>query len=309
MALLSGGVQIDSELVSGASPWVTRMTGDEMQISLDQPVRLMDRASMATAQLAGISLLQTANQPVVVRAEQHDVDHATQSIHVITSKRIDFSPANGGELVGAGPGWYRGWMLTDEKKSVFAGEAVATRHIPRKVLQGVHLTFRESMQGDLQHETLAFTGGVRTGIRKLQSWDEAVDVRQMERLAAGEMTMDCQQLQFGITQGMPDDLRSIPGMPTPWEMVAEGGVLVRSNTEERGLIEGTANRASFESKKSWLVVEAAPGQNALLRQTKPDGTIGANVSYPRMAVNLKTYAFEMLMQEAKLSDLPVPNTR
>jgi hypothetical protein len=58
-----------------------------------------------------------------------------------------------------------------------------------------------------------------------------------------------------------------------------------------------------------LIVEGAPGRSAQIRQTKADGTPGANVNYPRMAVNLKTYAFEMLMQDAKVNDLPQPASR
>jgi hypothetical protein len=309
IALLRGGVQIDAEIVSGADPWLTTMNGDEMQIALTQTIDLMNRSSMSMAEIAEVSLVRSPNRPVFVRAEQRDIDQSPLAIHLITADRLDFAPDDGGQLLGTGPGWYRGWMLTDQKNSVLSPRAAESEHLADKVLQGVHLTFRNSMRGDLNRQSLAFDGGVRTGVRKLQSWDESVDVGQMERLKVGEMTMDCQRLQFGITPGMPDDLRKLPGMPTPWEMTAEGGVVVRTHTENRGLIEGTANRASFESTKSWLIVEGAPGRSALIRQTNSDGTPGNELTYPRMAVNLKTYAFEMLMQEAKVNDFPQPGSR
>ena len=309
IALLSGGVQIDAELVSGGDPWVTSMNGDEMQIALDRPIELMDRTSMSNAEIAEISLVRSPDRPVFVRAEQRDIDQSPLAIHLTTADRLDFAPDDGGKLLGSGPGWYRGWMLTDQDNSVLSPRTAASGHLGGKVLQGVHLTFRSAMRGNLKSQSLAFDGGVRTAVRKLRSWEDNVDVNQMERLDIGEMTMDCQRLQFGITPGMPEDLQKIPGMPTPWEMTAEGGVVVRTHTETRGLIEGTANRASFESTKSWLTVEGAPGRSAQIRQTKADGTPGANLNYPRMAVNLKTYAFEMLMQDAKVNDLPQPASR
>ncbi|MCA9139191.1 MAG: hypothetical protein KDB00_20600, partial [Planctomycetales bacterium] len=308
-ALLTGGVQIDAELVSGDSPWVATMNGQEMQISLEQPVSLMDQASMSSAQLAEINLMQVENRPVIVRAEQRSADQATEAIHMIAASRLVFSPAEGGRVMGAGPGWYRAWMMTDQKSTMMAPQKATAQDRNRRVLQGVHLTFRESMQGDLEKETLAFTGGVRTGVRELQSWNDAVDVSQMERLAVGEMTLDCQQLQFGITPGMPEDLRRIPGMPTPWEMVALGGVVVRTNTETRGLIEGTAARASFESKKSWLNVEGAPGQSAFIRQTWPDGKPGVQAHSPRMLLNTKTFDFQTIMEDAQINNVPLPGKR
>lgn len=308
-ALLSGGVQIDAELVNDDSPWIASMTGQEMQIALEQPVSLMDQSSMSSAKLSEISLVQSESRPVMVRAEQRSVDQMTEAIHMIAASRFVFSPANGGALMGAGPGWYRGWMMMDENSSIVSDHQPETQTRTSQVLQGVHLTFRESMQGDLEKQTLAFTGGVRTGVRKLQSWNDAVDVTQMERLAVGELTLDCQQLQFGITPGMPEDLRRIPGMPTPWEMVAEGGVVVRTNTEKRGLIEGTAARASYESKKSWLNVLGAPGQSAFIRQTWPDGTAGVQAHSPRMLLNTKTYDFQTIMQDAQINNVRLPGKK
>ncbi|QEF99981.1 hypothetical protein Mal15_40480 [Stieleria maiorica] len=306
VALLTGGVQIDSEFINSTDPWLTRMSGGEMQLSLANPIAFHDQSSLASAELSTVSLVQTEQQEVIVRAEQRAADLTTQSVHVITAGRLDFSPGEGGQLLGSGPGWYRGWMMMDQKNSMLSPKAAQTDHLGGMVLQGVHLTFREAMRGDLKHETLAFSGGVRTGVKKLSSWDEVVDVAQMERLAVGEMTMDCQQLKFGVTPGTPADIRSIPGMPTPWEMIAEGGVVVRTNTEARGLIEGTATRVSYESKKSWLNVQGTQGQSAFIRQTWPDGRKGGQLRSPRILMNLKTFEFQTIMQDAQFNNVTLP---
>ena len=96
-------------------------------------------------------------------------------------------------------------------------------------------------------------------------------------------------------------------MPTPWEMKAEGGIIVRTNTESRGLIEGTAGRASYESKKSWLNVEGTAGKSAFIRQTWPGGKPGFQTHSPRMLINMKTYEFQTIMEDAMINNLQIPN--
>ncbi|MCO8124414.1 hypothetical protein NHH03_21925 [Stieleria sp. TO1_6] len=303
-AEITGGVQIDTELINGDEPWTATMTGDAMEIALTHPVELLDRTTMAAAEIATINLVQLNRQPVTVRAEQLAVDQTPKARHLITANRLEFTPGAGGQFRGLGPGWYRGWLLTNQSNSILSADVAVTENRGRQVLQGVHLTFREELQGDLENETLAFTGGVRSGVRKLQSWDEVVDVDQMQRLAVGEMTMDCQRLQFGITPGVPDDLRRLPGMPTPWEMIAQDGVIVRSNTAERGLIQGNASRASYVSKQSRLLIEGSAQRSAMVKQTLPSGEQGFQMRMPRLAINLKTYETEMIMEDAQIDRLP-----
>ena len=131
-------------------------------------------------------------------------------------------------------------------------------------------------------------------------------ISRLGQAIVGEMTMDCRQLKFGVSPGTPADLRSIPGMPTPWEMIADGGVVVRTNTEKRGLIEGTAARVSYESKKSWLNVQGTQGQSAFVRQTWPDGRKGFQTHSPRMLLNLKTFEFQTVMQDAQFNNVTLP---
>ncbi|KAA5543798.1 hypothetical protein FYK55_11530 [Roseiconus nitratireducens] len=307
-ALLDGGVKIDATIASGESPWITTMAGQAMEIALDRSIELLDQASMKAATVAQISLFRSDQQPVTVRSEQRAADQAPEAIHLLTADRLSFMPADGGKLLGTGPGSYRGWMMTDRNSSILSPRASETEHLGNQVLQGVHLKFRNALEGDLTNRTLAFTGGVRAGVRKLNGWDEHVDVDQMQRLAMDESTLQCERLQFGITPGIPEDVRNIPGMPTPWEMEASGGVLVRARTD-RGLIEGDASRASYASRKSWLLIEGSPAQSASFKQTTPEGKPGFQMRYPQMALNLKTYELEFLMEDAKIGNLPQPPRR
>lgn len=304
-ALLSGGVNIDARLISNSQPWVASISGDEMAIELSAPIALSDPSSLRTSTLARISVVQVSETPVKVLAEQYQNDGSPQGRHLLSAGQLTFLPDDGGKILGSGPGWYRGWIMNERSGSLLSNASRPDRDRTHPVLQGIHLTFRETLQGDLDQQTLKFTGGVRAGARPLDRWDEEVDVTQMQRLDTDEMTLDCGELQFGITPGMPADLRAIPGMPTPWEMSASGGIVVRTQ-QESGLIEGQADRASFESKKSSLVIYGTATESAAIRRTAPDGRPGHILRFPQVSLNLKTYELEGQMEGAQLQNLPIP---
>ena len=313
-AELSGGVRIDSAFSDGKEPWLTSMTGDKMHIRLSQRIDLSKQKDYSRASVSQIDLVQLGPVPVTVETEHHDNANQLQARHIITARRLVMDPRRGGEIVGAGPGWYRGWMLSDPDRSIFSTDAPPkpTQSIPptadESILQGIHLTFREAMHADVANKELTFHGGVRSGAKRVYRWDEIVDVAQMERLAIDEATLNCMKLQFGLTPGFPADLRSIPGMPVPWEMKATGGVILRSRREQ-GLYEATAASASYDSRKSMLVVEGAGNQNAIFRLTNPQGKVMFNMPFPRLALNPRTMEGEARIDGATVGNLPVTNRK
>ena len=307
-AQLKGGVRIDAAFANKQEPWITSLLGDQMVIRLSKRIDLSQRSD-DRVEIEQIQLIQLGDRPVTVQAEQHTPQNAIEARHFITARRLVFDPRQGGQVIGAGPGWYRGWSLTDSNRSILSGSKPNAAPKPnRKILQGMHLTFRESMQADITNQALVFRGGVRTGAKEVQRWDELVDVNEMQRLALNELTMDCAELSFGISPDMPADLRALPGMPVPWEMQAVGGVVLRSRREQ-GLYEATAARASFASRKSILVVEGAGNQNAFIKLTDPQGKLLFNMPFPRLAFNPKTFEGEAEIDSATVGNLPLPSSR
>ncbi|MEO1614906.1 MAG: hypothetical protein AAFV88_03595 [Planctomycetota bacterium] len=300
VAVLGGGVQVDAGWISADEPWNARLVGDQMQIALSKGVTLMERDSFAEVEIDQIRVLESNTQPVTVRAEQLDASQERQSIHLIHSHQLDFYPKDGGQLTATGPGWYRAWMRSDKNQSLVNSRRQPRQALPDEVLQGVHLTFRERMFADLGSEQLVFSGGVRTGIREVASWDDQVNVSEMERLALGEMTMDCGELQFGMTPGMPSHLRNLPGMPLPWEMVATNSVVARINTEKQGLIETAGDRATYQSQKNLFFLEGEQNHGILIRQTYTDGRAGNQMRLDNLKVNLKTYEIDSVVREATI---------
>ncbi|MEM0924831.1 MAG: hypothetical protein AAGJ83_02220, partial [Planctomycetota bacterium] len=211
VAVLGGGVEVQAAWDSGAEPWDATLVGDQMQIGLSDQVTLLDRGSFADVGLQQIRIVESRTQPVVVRARQLDASSRLQGVHVIHCHQLDFLPEQGGQLIAAGPGWYRTWMRSNSKQSLVSPRPRRNDAFAGEVLQGAHLTFLEQLVGDLGNESLTFTGGVRTAVREVNSWDDEVDVSDMERLAAGEMTLDCGELRFGMSPGVPDHVRDLPG--------------------------------------------------------------------------------------------------
>ena len=157
-------------------------------------------------------------------------------------------------------------------------------------LTGLHLKFRESMDGDMTNRTLSFERGIRVGTRKVQSWQETFDAANMNEISSGESTLDCDRLSISIAPGY-DRSRHIKGMPTPWEMSAQKGVVFRTRGE-KGLWEGTASRAVYSSQKDLFTIRGEPNRGATIRMTHLNGQPGPGGVFHE--VTMRPKPFELL---------------
>jgi hypothetical protein len=88
-------------------------------------------------------------------------------------------------------------------------------------------------------------------------------------------------------------------------MEAISGVVFRTRNE-RGLLEGTASRASYSSVKDLFTVLGAPNQAALFRQTLPDGSAGPEGAVRSMTIRPKSMKVESAVVERL--NMASPNT-
>ncbi len=292
-ATLTDGVEIDASLVNGTEPWDVHVAADRMEILLHDGVQVRDLKTMKTATVQRIDLLQTESRPLMIQAVQRAGDGLTESKHVLHAEKLTLVPADGGKVYGAGPGWYRCWSR-GEAGNLKLGSA-ANADVDRSKLTGIHLIFHDTMQGDLLHKTLDFMRGVRVGVRDVASWDDVFDAQSMDALSAGQTTLDCDHLRFGIS---PEaiHLPSIAGLGTPWETEASGGVVFRTRNE-RGLLECSATRAAYSAAKDQFTMHGAPNRPALFRQQLPDGQAGPEGAVKTMTLKLKTMEVENLQLE------------
>jgi hypothetical protein len=294
-AVLSDGVDIQASLLNGREPWELNMTGDQLRVDLLEDVQVRDMRAMRAATVKQISLLQSSNRKVMVQAIHRAPDGVMEAKHVIHAKKLTLTPAAGGELVGDGPGWYRGWMRP-QPGGLLSGPANQELVDGQdSKLTGIHLVFNDSMRGDMTGRNLDFLRGVRVAVRPVESWVEFFDATTMDAISLGDSTLDCDRLRFSVEPGY-DASRRIPGAPTPWEMEATSGVVFRTRNE-RGLLAGTASRAAYSSSKDLFTVEGAPNRAATFQQTLQDGSKGPEGAVRTMSIRPRTMKIENLILE------------
>lgn len=304
-AILSDGVEIAAELIQNRQQWDLKMNGDRLQVDLIADVELRDVQSLRTAQMQQVALLGTSTRPVFVQAQRTAPDGLREAKHLIHAERLVLTPVDGLKLVGAGPGWYRGWQRGVQGNALLpntgvqAGQQIGTD----RTLTGIHLTFNDSLRADATLRNVEFVSGVRVGTKTLTGWDESFDAYQMDAISEGESTLDCDRLRFSVDPAFSRAAGSSGSRP--WEMEAISGVVFRTRNE-RGLLEGTASRASYSSVKDLFTVLGAPNQAALFRQTLPDGSAGPEGAVRSMTIRPKSMKVESAVVERL--NMASPNT-
>ncbi len=300
-AVLTDGVRIDASLRREADLWDVEMHGDRLQVDLQSGVQVNDVDTMKNAAIERISLMQSEERPVLVQAFRRAGDNVLEAKHVMKADKLVLVPGSkggggvisGGRLIGEGPGWYRGWMKPKSKGAFgkLIGGGDKEGQVAKK-LNGVHLIFHNTMQGDLVTKSLEFVRGVRVGLRGLDDWDQSFDAATMDSISAGDATIDCDKLRFAISPGQ----RSPSTGDQAWEMEANSGVVFRTRSE-RGLLEGTASRAAYASAKDLFTIEGAPNRAATFKHTLADGKPGPEGAVRSMTIQTATQEVKSLQLE------------
>ncbi len=286
-AILTEGVDITASLVNGDEPWQLALRGDRLEVILAQDVEVRDVQTIRNAAVQQVVLMQKSNdQPVIAEAYQRSPDGALQARHLMSAPRLTLMPASGGRLVGEGPGWYRGWTLATPTPESQGPNRSTPTSPGEDGLQGIHLTYHESMSGNMTAKSLEFERGVRVATKTVPNWTDAFDAAAMDFVGLGESTLDCDRLRFMVDPRYIAANRPSPGVPAPWELEAGGGVVFKTRTE-RGLFNVTAARASYASAKELFTIDGAPGRPAVMQQTLPDGKPGPRV-VGRGTINSRT---------------------
>lgn len=318
-ATLTDGVDIRAELISSNQPWEIQLSGDRLEVELQDPVAMRDVASMKQATIRRITMLQADQRPVVARALQRAGDGVLEAKHLIYARSLTMSPSAGGLVTGAGPGWYRGWSIGggtnpfaagDQKPGPSAALVSDATMIDdaKRDLTGIHLTFNDSMQVDMANRNLDFLRGVRVGIQPVTGWDQAFDAAKMDAITVGQSTLDCDRLRFAVEPALVTTPSTIAGFSgagsTAWEMEAISGVVFRTRNEQ-GLLECTAARAAYSSSKDKFIIDGAPNRPAIFRRTNPDGSPGIEGAVRTTTIRPRT----MQLEDTKLEriGIAVPN--
>ncbi|MGV3485010.1 MAG: hypothetical protein ACO1RT_11385 [Planctomycetaceae bacterium] len=276
-AVLTDGVEIHAAIVSGdqRDVWDLQLVGDQLQMVLDHDVRVREVESVKAATIDHVSITGTAANPLLVTANQLTSAGLRKARHVLAAPQLIMKPSTG-SVSGPGPGWYRSWMLSDPNASF-------TQPLDSPLsMFGVHLVYQESLNADLKTQRLDFIRGIRIASRRVASWDDLIDVAQIQGLRVGESTLDCDRLRLSV-----DPTRSWAPVTESWEMEASGNIAFQSRND-MGLFSGTAERASYTAAKDIFLIEGVPSRAAVMNQTLPTGQLGRSLRVKRMTLNPKS---------------------
>ncbi len=283
--VLSDGVDFHATLVAGEQKdiWDLALTGDQVQVVLEQDVKVRDVDSVRGASIHHVSITSSDPHPLLLTANQLNSLGMRQSRHLLAAPELTLSPDRG-TLNGSGPGWYRAWTMSQSLPGLVASQAPEVGDDPS--MTGLHLVYQQSLEADLNQHQLDFLRGVRIASRAVGSWEDRIEVEKMEGLRQGESMLDCDRLRLAIDQS-----RVGLSLTVPWELEAMGGVAFQTRNE-KGLFSGNADRASYAAIKDLFLIEGAPGQPASFNQTLPTGQAGMSLAVKRMAVNPKSMELE-----------------
>ena len=292
-AVLSDGVEIDATLIRDSEVWELELSGDRLQVELSSSIEVEDVKALRQATVNRVTLMQSNERPVFVQAIHRGLDGVMEARHLLNAQMLSLSPVGGGVLKGQGPGWYRGWVVPKADQPLLAtGGEPSSRQMDlnARPITGAHLVFYDEMLAGFEAKQLEFTRGVRIGVRPVTNWETLFDARDMDAISSGESTLDCERLRFNLDPRGRVESR-IEGLSTRWEMSATDAVVFRTRSE-RGLLEGTASRASYSSTKDLFTVEGGPSSPAIFRQTLPDGSAGPEGAVRSMTIRPGTMKVE-----------------
>lgn len=296
-AVLTDGVEIRGAVMVGDEQdlWDIDVVGDQLEVVLDQEVQMRQFETVRAATVDHISLIATANHPLVITANQLTSSGVRKARHVLTTPELTLRPETA-ILSGSGPGWYRAWVKTENKPMGAAVTSGGLRSTDASMI-GVHLVYQDKLEANLNQQSLDFHRGVRIASRPVKAWDEVVDVEAMQGLRLGESTMDCDRLRLAIDTTQPRHL-----VANAWELEAIGGVLFQTRNE-KGLYSGNAGRATYTAAKDLFVIQGDPGRSATMNQTLPTGAPGWSVA-GNGSVNTRTMEVNFEFNRLQLGSLP-----
>lgn len=298
--VLTDGVDIRGAVMAGKEQdvWDIDLVGDQLQVILSSEVRMNDPDSMRSAAVEQVNVTSSKSHPLVVTVNQLSDQGSRKGRHVLTVPELTMRPDTG-QLSGLGAGWYRAW-IKNEGAGLSSMVTSGGFRPSEPTMTGVHLVFKESLQANLNLQSLDFLRGVRIASREIKSWDDVIDVEAIQGLRQGESTLDCDRLRLAIDQTQPSGLDS-----PPWELEAIGNVIYHTRNE-RGLYNGIAHRAAYTAAKDIFLIEGQPGRSATMNQTLPTGAAGTNAAVKRLSVNTRT--MEVINVEFDRLQLgPLPN--
>lgn len=285
---IEGDIRFDGAVAMGQDQfWWINGQSEVLQLELSEAV-LLDNLKGSAAQ----PLKVTVSQNVNILASQLDHRGTKKSRQQLQLPSLTFD-IRSHEIIGLGPGSIRSWHIAQGGLGQMASSATSR---PAENLQGAHLTFRESMRGFLDRSELYFQGKVELAAGPLASWEDAIDLARMQRLAMDQIHLDCDLLKVYDTSGLSSTAGFAVGQDRAikaWEFQAKGNVHFAGKAES-GDYQGEGAEVTYVQAKELLTLFGEPRRPARIIKTPNnpavEGTL--NLSVEHAAINPRTLAIE-----------------
>ncbi len=289
---IEGDIRFDGALAIDRNQfWWINGQSEVLQMELSSAVNLNDLRNN-TARPLKISVSQNVN----ILASQLDHAGTKKSRQQLMLPSLSFD-IQSNQLVGIGPGSIRSWHVAPSSigRTASSSGSSSTQRAPL-ALQGAHLVFRDSMSGFLDRSELDFLGKVEMAVGPLASWDDSIDLAQMQTLKLDQMQLDCDLLKLYDTSSLSGTSNLAAGPDNSskaWEFQAKGNVHFAGKSES-GDYAGDGSEVTYVQSKELLTLMGEPRRPAHIIRSpanrETEGTIHASVEYA--AINPRTGAIE-----------------
>lgn len=285
---IEGDIRFDGAVAMGEDQfWWIKGQSDALQLELTEAVLLGDLKGTAAQPLKV-----TVSQNVNILASQLDHRGSKKSRQQLQLPSLTFD-IRSHEVIGLGPGSIRSWHIAQGGVGQMASSSTSRG---AENLQGAHLTFRDSMRGFLDRSELYFQGKVELAAGPLATWEDAIDLAKMQRLAMDQMHLDCDLLKVYDTSGLSSTVSPAAGQDRAskaWEFQAKGNVHFAGKAES-GDYQGEGAEVTYVQAKELLTLFGEPRRpgRIIITPNNPGTKEIINASMEFAAINPRTLAVE-----------------
>jgi hypothetical protein len=280
VARMDGGVDFFGRVQTNAETvWHLDGTAEMLEIALNQPI---DQPR------AGSKLeIQTVNliHNVDIKAAQTDIYGTRRSLEQLSVPNLSIDLTTQ-RMVGQGPGSIRSRRPSSTRLGMPAGSLASQR--PSE-LSCLHLTFAGELEGFLDRMEFVFKRQIEVGMGPIATWEDSIDVAQLQQLTPGQMLLSCEQLRvYEATQVPSAAVVGSTGSQSlgAWDLEADTNVVFEGRTPTE-VFGGTATKLGYQAVKDIVRIIGSPRQAAVL-QRMPQNEPPAKLSIRDASFRLKT---------------------
>ncbi len=325
---LLGGIDVAAQTTAPLIDDQLHVVGNDLAIELTGPMNFdqwlpppgQSRGRPQPVAIDHATLSPRAGQRLAIDAFRTAADGLRLSISRLRTGPLRWTPGvatspgqsssasqlGGGQIVATGGGRYTGWFnsaggplpnLTSDTPGPSGGVRAADAMLESDAVKrptAIDLVYQGNLSGEIFSRQLTIDGGVQMLQRSVGRLGDPIAVDRPGPLATGDVTLSCQQI------GVAADPAAPPGQPAPWEVTAEGSVMLRSHSGET-IFQVDAQRCGYSAAKELLTIAGGPTRPAHFSGLDTAGNSKGGVSANFLILDVRT----MTIRDSQLRGVTV----